>query len=173
MNRNIAIVVGIIIILVLGYFMFATKGPVAVAGSVVTVNYVGTLENGTKFDASADHGGPLTFTLGPIGPDGQGYVIPGWEEGLMGMAVGEKKHLVITPDKAYGNQQVGPIPPNSTLIFDVEMVAIAPAGAEPVPPRFPAPAAEAQPTAEQQLQAEQAAQEAAKQAAEKASTTKK
>lgn len=146
MNRTVGIVIVVIVVLGLGYLFMSSSGPKAVNGSVVTVNYVGTLENGTKFDASADHGGPLTFTLGPIDAlNGQGYVIAGWEEGLLGMTVGEKKRLVITPDKAYGNQQVGPIPPNSTLIFDVEMVKIEPAGAEPVAPRFPTPAPASEP----------------------------
>ncbi len=173
MNRTAGIVIAIVVVLGLGYLLMSNSGPKAANGSVVTVNYVGTLENGTKFDASADHGGPLTFTLGPIATlNGQGYVIPGWEEGILGMSAGQKKHLVITPDKAYGNQQVGPIPPNSTLVFDVEMVKIDQAGATPVAPHFPTPPTLTQPTAEQQLQAQKATQEAQKQAAEKASTTK-
>ncbi|MFA6006729.1 MAG: FKBP-type peptidyl-prolyl cis-trans isomerase [Candidatus Paceibacterota bacterium] len=144
-NRNIAIVIAIIVIIILGYFMFSKKAVTAQNGSVVTVNYVGSLQNGTKFDASADHGGPLTLTLGPIGPNGEGYVIPGWEEGLIGMTVGEKKHLVIPPEKAYGDKQMGPIPPNSTLVFDVEMLDIQPAGPKPVEPHFPPAPALAQP----------------------------
>jgi len=133
--RNTIIVIAIVIIAALGYFMMSNKGPVAKAGSVVTVHYVGTLTDGTKFDASADHGGPLRFSLG------QGYVIPGWEEGVMGMAAGEKKHLVIPPAKAYGDKQVGPIPPNSTLVFDVEMLKVEPAvsasvASGPVQPYF-------------------------------------
>jgi len=131
MNRTVAIVVGVIIIIALGYFMFSQKSVSAEAGSVVTVHYVGTLENGTKFDASTDHGGPLRLSLG------QGYVIPGWEEGLIGMKVGEKKRLVVPPAKAYGENGVPPvIPGNATLIFDVEMLKIEPAGPTPVAPVF-------------------------------------
>ena len=162
MNRTVGIVVAVVVVLGLGYLLMSNNTPKAVNGSVVTVNYVGTLQDGTKFDASADHGGPLTFTLGPIASlNGQGYVISGWEEGILGMRVGDKKHLVITPDKGYGNQQVGPIPPNSTLVFDVEMLKIEPEAVSPVPPHFPTPSTLAQPTAEQQMQA-----------AKEASTTK-
>lgn len=93
-------------------------GAEAVAGKKVTVNYVGMLENGTVFDASANHGQPFTFTLGV------GQVIKGWDEGVAGMKVGGKRHLVIPADKAYGAQGVGSIPPNSTLIFDVELVGV-------------------------------------------------
>ncbi len=93
-------------------------GAEAVPGKQVTVNYVGMLENGQVFDASANHGQPFTFTLGV------GQVIAGWDEGVAGMKVGGKRHLVIPADKAYGAQAVGSIPANSTLIFDVELVAV-------------------------------------------------
>lgn len=93
-------------------------GAEAVAGKTVTVNYVGTLENGTVFDASANHGQPFTFTLGA------GKVIQGWDEGIVGMKVGGKRHLVIPPDKGYGPQAIGSIPANSTLIFDVELLSV-------------------------------------------------
>ena len=93
-------------------------GAEAVAGKKVTVHYVGMLENGTVFDASAKHGQPFTFTLGV------GQVIKGWDEGVAGMKVGGKRHLVIPADKGYGAQAVGSIPPNSTLIFDVELVGV-------------------------------------------------
>jgi hypothetical protein len=93
-------------------------GAEAVAGKKVTVNYVGMLENGTVFDASANHGQPFTFTLGV------GQVIKGWDEGVAGMKVGGKRHLVIPPEKGYGAQGIGSIPPNSTLIFDVELVGV-------------------------------------------------
>jgi len=138
MNRNIIIVIILVVVLGLGYMLMSGKsGPVAENGSVVTVHYVGTLEDGTQFDSSELHGGPLRFTLGPIEElNGMGYVIPGWEEGLLGMRKGEKKYLVIPPEKAYRDQQVGPIPPNSTLIFDVEMVDLEPAGELPVSPYF-------------------------------------
>lgn len=89
---------------------------VAEKGSMVTVDYTGRLENGQVFDSSANHG-PIKFTLGA------GQVIPGWDEGLLGMKVGEKRHLVIPPEKAYGAQGYPPvIPPNATLIFDVQLV---------------------------------------------------
>lgn len=93
-------------------------GAEAVAGKQITVNYVGTLENGQVFDASANHGQPFTFTLGV------GQVIAGWDEGFAGMKVGGKRHLVIPADKAYGSQSVGSIPANSTLIFDVELLDV-------------------------------------------------
>lgn len=93
-------------------------GAEAVAGKQITVNYVGMLENGQVFDASAKHGQPFTFTLGV------GQVIAGWDEGFAGMKVGGKRHLVIPADKAYGAQAVGSIPANSTLIFDVELLDV-------------------------------------------------
>lgn len=89
------------------------------AGDVVSVNYIGKLQDGTVFDQSSAHGGPFQFTLGA------GQVIPGWDQGLMGMKVGGTRVLVIPPTLAYGSQQVGPIPPNSTLTFQVELVGIA------------------------------------------------
>lgn len=94
-------------------------GEGAKAGDYVTVNYVGTLENGTKFDSSIDRGQPFSFTLG------QGSVIEGWEQGLLGMKVGEKRKLTIPPEMGYGSQGAGGvIPPNATLIFEVDMVKI-------------------------------------------------
>lgn len=87
-------------------------------GDTVDINYVGTLANGTKFDASADHGGPFTTQIGV------GQVIKGWDEGINGMKVGGKRKLVIPPSLGYGNQATGSIPPNSTLIFQVELVGI-------------------------------------------------
>jgi FKBP-type peptidyl-prolyl cis-trans isomerase len=94
-------------------------GATAVAGDRLTVNYVGTLTNGQKFDSSYDRGTPFVFTLGA------GAVIAGWDQGLVGMRVGGKRRLTIPPNLGYGNQQVGPIPANSTLIFEVELVSIA------------------------------------------------
>lgn len=89
MNRTVGIVIAVIVVLGLGYLLMSSGGPKAVNGSIVTVNYVGTFQDGTKFDASADHGGPIRFTLGPIASlGGQSFVIPGWEEGLLGMTVG-------------------------------------------------------------------------------------
>lgn len=93
-------------------------GAEAVPGKTVVVNYVGRLENGQVFDASESHGQPFSFVLG------SGQVIPGWEEGIQGMKVGGKRTLVVPPEKAYGAQAVGPIPANSTLIFDVELLEV-------------------------------------------------
>ncbi|KAK3328299.1 peptidyl-prolyl cis-trans isomerase fkr-2 [Cercophora scortea] len=88
-------------------------------GDNIDVHYKGTLTNGKKFDASYDRGDPLNFTAG------KGQVIKGWDEGLLGMKIGEKRKLTISPDLAYGNRAVGGvIPANSTLIFETELVAI-------------------------------------------------
>ncbi len=99
-------------------------GATAVAGDTVTVNYVGSLTDGTVFDASADHGtSGFTFVLGT------GSVIKGWDEGIVGMKVGGKRKLIIPASLAYGNQAVGNIiPPNSTLIFEVELLKVKKAG---------------------------------------------
>lgn len=94
------------------------SGPAVKKGDSVEINYVGTLANGTKFDASADHGGPFTTQIGV------GQVIKGWDEGIIGMKVGGKRKLVIPPSLGYGNQAVGSIPANSTLIFQVQLVKI-------------------------------------------------
>ena len=96
-------------------------GTVAKAGQTVAVQYTGTLTNGTKFDSSYDHGSePFSFQLGT------GQVIKGWDEGVVGMKVGGKRILVIPALLAYGSQDVGNglIPPNSTLIFEVELVGV-------------------------------------------------
>jgi FKBP-type peptidyl-prolyl cis-trans isomerase len=98
-------------------------GAEAVAGDVLTVNYVGTLSDGTKFDSSIDRGTPFQFTLGI------GQVIPGWEQGFAGMKVGGKRKLIVPPSLGYGANQVGPIPANSTLIFEVELLKAEPAPA--------------------------------------------
>lgn len=95
-------------------------GAVAQAGDTVTVNYVGSLTNGTVFDASANHGSTgFTFNLGA------GEVIRGWDLGVEGMKVGGKRKLVIPSDLAYGDRAIGNvIPANSTLIFEVELLKV-------------------------------------------------
>src|ERR1035437_8912577 len=89
---------------------------VAKTGDTVSMNYTGRLENGTVFDSNVDpkfnHVQPFVFTLGA------GQVIPGWDKGIVGMKVGEKKTLTIPPEDGYGASGQGPIPPNATLIFD-------------------------------------------------------
>lgn len=94
-------------------------GKEAKAGMKATVHYTGTLTNGTKFDSTDDHD-DKSFTF----PLGAGQVIKGWDEGVAGMKVGGKRKLVIPPDLGYGKSGVGPIPPNATLIFTVELVDV-------------------------------------------------
>ncbi len=139
--------IGIVIVLVIIYFIYKSSnvatpdttetsslpatalvitdevvgtGDTAVAGDSVTVDYVGSLTNGTIFDASKNHGNQgFTFTLGA------GQVIKGWDQGVAGMKVGGKRKLVIPADLAYGNQAVGGvIPANSTLMFEVELLKV-------------------------------------------------
>lgn len=115
-------------------------GPKPTAADTVVCNYRGTLINGTEFDASAKHGGPATFPVG--------QVIKGWTEALQLMPVGSKWQLYVPGDLAYGARSAGPdIGPNSTLIFEVELVSIQPKAETPVagpaakaPPATPAPA---------------------------------
>ncbi|MFZ0819275.1 MAG: FKBP-type peptidyl-prolyl cis-trans isomerase [Candidatus Acidiferrales bacterium] len=92
-------------------------GTTAATGKTVTVHYTGWLANGTKFDSSVDRGQPFGFVLG-------GRVIKGWNEGVVGMKVGGKRQLRIPPESGYGAPGNGPIPPNSTLIFDVELLGV-------------------------------------------------
>ena len=96
------------------------SGKEAVNGDVLTVHYTGALEDGTKFDSSVDRGEPFIFTLGA------GQVIEGWELGFLGAKVGEKRKLTIPPSLGYGEIGTpgGPIPPNATLIFEVELLDI-------------------------------------------------
>lgn len=93
-------------------------GKEAKSGDTVTVNYLGTLTNGTKFDSSYDRKAPFTTQIGV------GQVIKGWDEGIVGMKIGGKRTLIIPSDLGYGNQAAGSIPPNSTLIFQVELLGI-------------------------------------------------
>ena len=94
------------------------SGPGAAAGQTVSVHYTGWLENGTKFDSSLDRGRPFEFKLGA------GQVIRGWDEGVAGMKAGEKRKLTIPSNIGYGSRGAGGvIPPNATLIFDVQMVS--------------------------------------------------
>jgi len=95
------------------------SGEEAQDGDAVTVHYKGTLEDGSKFDSSIDRGKPFVFTLGA------GQVIKGWDTGVKGMKVGEKRKLIIPSSLAYGEQGIpGAIPANATLIFEVELLGI-------------------------------------------------
>ena len=97
----------------------AGKGPAAKTGDTVSVHYVGTLTDGKEFDSSRKRNQPFVFTLG------QGRVIKGWDQGVVGMKVGGKRKLVIPPVLAYGERAMGPlIPAGSTLNFDIELVEI-------------------------------------------------
>lgn len=94
-------------------------GPVASAGDRVEVQYTGWLQNGTKFDSSRDRNEPFNFILG------RAQVIKGWDQGVAGMKVGGERKLIIPPDLAYGSRGAGGvIPPDATLTFDVELLAV-------------------------------------------------
>ncbi len=139
MKMGIAIVIVLAVVAVLAYITINKKennmeentqtnnqvnnDQVAKAGDTVAMNYTGTLADGTVFDSNVDpkfnHVTPFIFTLGA------GQVIQGWDKGIVGMKVGEKKHLVLAPEDAYGATGAGNvIPPNATLTFDVELLAI-------------------------------------------------
>lgn len=106
---------------------YASSTRKAQNGDVIIVHYTGTLQNGTKFDSSLDRGQPLGVILG------KGMVIPGWEEGLLGLKKGDKKKLTIPAAKGYKDQEIKDesgkviIPANSTLIFDIEVMDVIPA----------------------------------------------
>lgn len=90
-----------------------------ITGQTVVVHYIGRLTNGNKFDSSRDRGTPFRFKIG------RGQVIKGWDEGVALMSVGERAVLTCTPDYAYGARGFGSIiPPNATLIFEVELLGI-------------------------------------------------
>lgn len=93
-------------------------GAEATPGKTLTVHYVGTFPNGAQFDSSRDSGQPFQFVLGA------GSVIRGWEQGLIGMRVGGVRKLTTPPELGYGARQFGPIPPNSTLVFEVELLEV-------------------------------------------------
>ena len=100
-----------------------SSGRTAQAGDMVAMGYTGKLEDGTVFDSNLDpkfgHVQPFIFTLGA------GQVIPGWDKAIVGMKEGEKKTLVVPPEEAYGEEGIpGVIPPNATLTFEVELLAI-------------------------------------------------
>ncbi|NCN52225.1 FKBP-type peptidyl-prolyl cis-trans isomerase [Candidatus Parcubacteria bacterium] len=96
----------------------AGTGPEVKKGDTVTVQYVGTTKEGVKFDSSYERGEPFTFTVGT------GKVIEGWDEGILGMKIGGQRILVVPAEMAYGNAQVGPIAPNSVLVFSIELLEV-------------------------------------------------
>ena len=96
----------------------AGTGKEVTNGDYVTIHYKGTLEDGQKFDSSYDRGEPFKTRIGV------GEVIEGWDMGVVGMKVGGKRKLIIPPQLAYGDREIGIIPANSTLIFEVELLDV-------------------------------------------------
>jgi FKBP-type peptidyl-prolyl cis-trans isomerase len=94
------------------------SGRACESGDEVTVHYIGTLKDGTKFDSSYDRGTPFTFALGI------GQVIEGWDQGVEGMKIGEKRRLEIPSPLGYGEYGAGSIPANAGLVFEVELISI-------------------------------------------------
>ncbi|HEY6720962.1 MAG TPA: FKBP-type peptidyl-prolyl cis-trans isomerase [Burkholderiales bacterium] len=95
-------------------------GKLAIAGQRVSVHYTGWLTDGRKFDSSKDRDDPFEFSLGA------GHVIRGWDEGVQGMKIGGRRKLTIPPQLGYGTHGAGEvIPPNATLVFEVELLAVA------------------------------------------------
>jgi FKBP-type peptidyl-prolyl cis-trans isomerase len=94
----------------------AGSGAPVVEGQSISVHYTGWLWNGTTFDSSWDRGEPISFVIA------RGSLIDGWVDGIVGQAVGSKLLLVVPPESGYGARAVGPIPPNSTLVFAVDVI---------------------------------------------------
>ncbi|HRN71325.1 MAG TPA: FKBP-type peptidyl-prolyl cis-trans isomerase [Candidatus Woesebacteria bacterium] len=94
------------------------KGQEVKSGDTVVIHYIGTLEDNTKFDSSYDRDEPFITQIGV------GQVIQGWDEGVVGMKIGGKRKLTIPPEMGYGSRGIGPIPPNSTLVFIVDLLEI-------------------------------------------------
>ncbi len=103
-------------------------GAQAAQGTIAIVHYVGTLADGSKFDSSIDRGKPFIF------PVGGGQVIRGWDVGIVGMKVGGVRKLIIAPEFAYGPNAFGPIPANSTLTFQIQLMAVESPDGAPVAP---------------------------------------
>ena len=94
------------------------SGKAVVKGALITTQYTGWLEDGTKFDSSFDRGQPFQCVIGT------GRVIKGWDQGLMGMQVGGKRKLLVPAHLGYGERTMGKIPPNSNLVFEIELLEV-------------------------------------------------